>query len=237
MSKDGRYSVAMNITKENCVRDADVRDWSMGGVMYYKLPVFFEGNVMALFTNNWNMTNMNERRHGHVNVVWTNKRTNGFVFVGRMNARGGMQTDKTNNERKESQQSNANNQYAKEIELLKVFSGDITNERELQSKLEEFNGNILSVITYLVSKRHLNQKNKETNEAKEDIKEQNELEQVKEGVKMNKIEREEVLVLQKADTFGVIVSEDKDNSNNQSKIHQTETQYLILENTTKRPSL
>ncbi|ETN98894.1 hypothetical protein RFI_38593, partial [Reticulomyxa filosa] len=109
----------MNITKENCVRDADVRDWSMDGVIYYKLPIFFEGNAMALFINNWNMTNMNEIRHDHVNVVWTNKRTNGFVFVGRMNARGGMQTDKTNNERKDSQQSNVNNQYAKEIELLK----------------------------------------------------------------------------------------------------------------------
>ncbi|ETO02776.1 hypothetical protein RFI_34637, partial [Reticulomyxa filosa] len=48
---------------------------------------------------------------------------------------------------------------------------------------------------------------------------------------MNKIEREEVL--QKADTFGVIVSEDKDNFNNQSKIHQIETQHFILENTAK----
>ncbi|ETN99219.1 hypothetical protein RFI_38262, partial [Reticulomyxa filosa] len=64
----------------------------------------------------------------------------------------------------------------------------------------------------------------ETNEAKGDIKEQNESEQ-------DKIKREEVS--QKADTFGVIVSEDKDNLNNQSKIHQTKTQHLILENTTK----
>ncbi|ETN98692.1 hypothetical protein RFI_38800, partial [Reticulomyxa filosa] len=123
MSKDGRYSVTMNITKKNCVRDADVRDWSsVGGVICYKLPVFFEGNAMALFTNNWNMTNINERRHDDdVNVVWTNKRTNGFVFVGRINARGGMQMqiNKTNNESNDSQQSNANNQYAKEIELLK----------------------------------------------------------------------------------------------------------------------
>ncbi|ETO03609.1 hypothetical protein RFI_33793, partial [Reticulomyxa filosa] len=98
-----------------------------------------------------------------------------------MNARGGMQINKTNNEK---------------IELLKVFSSDITNERELHSKLVEFNGNI------------------ENNEAKEEIKEQNELEKVKEGIKINKIERKEVL-----DTFGVI-----DNLNNQSKIHQTETQ-------------
>ncbi|ETO01552.1 hypothetical protein RFI_35888, partial [Reticulomyxa filosa] len=120
------------------------------GVIYYKLPVFFEGNAMTLFTNNWNTTNMNERPYDNVNVVWTNKKTNGFVFVGRMNARGGMQmqTNKTNNESNDSQQK---------IELLKAFSSDITNERELQSKLEEFNGNILSVITYLVSKRHLNQ--------------------------------------------------------------------------------
>ncbi|ETO27794.1 hypothetical protein RFI_09333, partial [Reticulomyxa filosa] len=222
----------MNITKENCVRNADVRDWSMGGVICYKLPVFFEGNAMALFTNNWNMTNMNERRHDDINVVWINKRTNGFVFVGRMNARGGMQTNKANNESNDSQQSNVNNQYAKEIELLTVFSSDVTNERELQSKLEEFNGNILSVITYLVSKRRLNQEN---SKAKEDIKEQNELEQVKDkeaqDIKMNKIEREGVL--QKADTFGVIVSEGKDNFNNQSTIHQTETQDLILKNTTK----
>ncbi|ETO09081.1 hypothetical protein RFI_28306, partial [Reticulomyxa filosa] len=168
MSKDGRYSVTMNITKENCVCDADVRDWSMGGVIYYKLPVFFEGNAMILFTNNWNMTNMNERRHDHdhVNVVWTNKRTNGFVFVGRMNARGGMQTNQTNNEINDSQQSNVNNQYAKEIGLLKVFSSE---------------------------------KTKENNEAKEGIKEQNKLEQVKEDVKMNKIEREDAS--QKADTF------------------------------------
>ncbi|ETN99566.1 hypothetical protein RFI_37904 [Reticulomyxa filosa] len=220
----------------------------MGGVIYYKLPVFFEGNAMALFTNNWNTTNMNERPHDDVNVVWTNKRTNGFVFVGRMNARGGMQmqTNKTNNE------SNVSNQYEKEIELLTVFFSDVTNEHELQSKLGEFNGDILSVITYLASKRHLNQEN---NEAKEDIKEQNKLEQVscthkqnkvlfdlcfnyivkkkkvKECVNMNKIEREEVL--QKADTFGVIVSEDKDNFNDQSKVHQIETQHLILENITK----
>ncbi|ETO01307.1 hypothetical protein RFI_36133, partial [Reticulomyxa filosa] len=123
------------------------------------LPVFFEGNAnaMALLKNNWNTTNMNERLHDNVNVVWTNKRINGFVFVGRMNARGGMQTNKTNNESNDSQQSNINNQYAKEIELLKVFSSDITNERELHNKLVEFNGNILSVITYLVSKRRLNQ--------------------------------------------------------------------------------
>ncbi|ETN97343.1 hypothetical protein RFI_40188, partial [Reticulomyxa filosa] len=124
MSKDGRYSVTMNITKENCIRDADVRDWSVGGVIYYKLPVFFEGNTnanaMTLLTNNCNTTNMNERLHNDVNVVWTNKRTNGFVFVGRMNARGGMQmqTNKTNNESDDSQQSNVDNQYAKEIELL-----------------------------------------------------------------------------------------------------------------------
>ncbi|ETN97923.1 hypothetical protein RFI_39603, partial [Reticulomyxa filosa] len=224
MSKDGRYSVTMNITKENCIRDADVRDWSsVGGVICYKLPVFFEGNAMALFTNNWNMTNMNERPHGDVNVVWTNKKTNGFVFVGKMNVCGGMQTqtNKTDNESNDNQQSNVNNRYAKEIELLTAFFNDVTNERELQSKLGEFNGNILSVITYLASKRHLNQK---INEAKEDIKEQNALEQ-------NKIKREEVS--QKADTCGLIVSEDKDNFNNQSKIHQIETQHLILENTTK----
>ncbi|ETN99525.1 hypothetical protein RFI_37945, partial [Reticulomyxa filosa] len=80
MSKDGRYSVIMNITKENCIRDANVRDWSVGGAIYYKLPVFFEGNAMTLFTNNWSMTNMNEKPHDNINVVWTNKRTNGFVF-------------------------------------------------------------------------------------------------------------------------------------------------------------
>ncbi|ETO35700.1 hypothetical protein RFI_01362 [Reticulomyxa filosa] len=170
--KDGRYSVTMNITKENCVRNADVRDWSVDGVIYYKLPVFFEDNAkaMALFTNNCNTMNM---RYDDVNVVWTNKRTNGFVFVGRMNARGGMQmqTNKTNNKSDDSQQSNVNNQYAKEIELLEVFFSDVTNESELQSKLEEFNGNLLSIITYLISKRRLNQEN---NKAKE----QNELEQV-----------------------------------------------------------
>ncbi|ETN97573.1 hypothetical protein RFI_39956 [Reticulomyxa filosa] len=227
MSKDGRYSVTMNITKENCVRDAGVIDWSVGGVIYYKLPVFFEGNAnaMALLTNNCDMTNMNERLRDDVNVVWTNKRTNGFVFVGRMNARGGMQTNKTSNESNDSQQSNVNSQYAKEIELLKAFSSDVTNERELHSKLVEFNGNILSVITYLVSKRRLNQvkpnnkfkyyflpfflkkektnnecdgfdilvvthiikKNKENNEAKEGIKEQNKLEQVSCTHKQTKI--------------------------------------------------
>ncbi|ETO10704.1 hypothetical protein RFI_26673, partial [Reticulomyxa filosa] len=150
---------------------------------------------MALFTNNWNMTNINERRHDDdVNVVWTNKRTNGFVFVGRINARGGMQmqTNKTNNGSNDSQQSNVNNQYAKEIELLMVFFGDITNKYELQSKLEEFEGDILRLRDYLALKRNSNQENKD---AKEDIKEQNELEQ-------DKIEREEVS--QKADPFGVI---------------------------------
>ncbi|ETO10827.1 NB-ARC domain-containing protein [Reticulomyxa filosa] len=185
----------MNITGENCVHDADVRDWSMGGAIYYKLPVFFEGNAnanaMALLTNNWNTTNMNEKRHDDVNVVWMNKRTSGF--------------DKTNNESNDSQQSNVNNQYENEIQLLKVFLSNITNERELQSKLEEFNGNVLSVITYLVSKRRLSQEN---NEAKEDLKSQNELEQVSfshtqiktlfdvkdketQDVKVDKIEKEE----------------------------------------------
>ncbi|ETO00395.1 hypothetical protein RFI_37052 [Reticulomyxa filosa] len=120
----GCYSVTMNITKENCIRDADVRDWSVGGVICYKLPVFFEGNAMTLFTNNWSMTNMNERPHDDVNVVWINKRdeakTNGFVFVGRMNARGGMQDNKTNNESNDTKGID-NNRCAKEIELLMIF--------------------------------------------------------------------------------------------------------------------
>ncbi|ETO00717.1 hypothetical protein RFI_36723, partial [Reticulomyxa filosa] len=240
----------MNITKENCIRDANVRDWSVGGIIYYKLPVFFEGNAMTLFTNNWSMMNMNERPYDNVNVVWTNKKTNGFVFVGRMNTRGGMQMqiNKTDNESNDNQQSNINNQYAKEIELLMIFFGDITNKYELQSKLEEFKGDMLRLREYLALKRNSNQvkpitnsniifchylkqknechnthnkKNKEINESKEEIKEKNESEQ-------DTIKREEVLALQKVDTFGVI-----DNLNNQSKIHQTEIQDLILENATK----
>ncbi|ETO08123.1 hypothetical protein RFI_29266, partial [Reticulomyxa filosa] len=115
-------------------------------------------------TNNWNATDMNKRLH----VVWTNKDTNGFVFVGRMNVRGGMQA--------------MNNHYEKEIELLM---------------------NLLS---------------NENNEVQEDIKEQNKLEQVKDkeiqDVKTNEIEIKKVLY-----TFGVIVSEDKDNINTTNRKH------------------
>ncbi|ETO03545.1 hypothetical protein RFI_33857, partial [Reticulomyxa filosa] len=71
---------------------------------------------------------------------------NGFVFIGRMNTRGGMQTKDTNN------RSVDNNRYAKEIDLLMVIYSNITDENELRSKLEEFNGNISSVISYLASK-------------------------------------------------------------------------------------
>ncbi|ETO15650.1 hypothetical protein RFI_21714 [Reticulomyxa filosa] len=162
--KDGRYSVTLNITEESSVRNADVRDWSVSGVMYYQLPVFFEGNsnVIAL-ENNWKI-NVNERHNVH--VMWIDKsnsaRTNGFVFVGKMNACGGMQVNKTNNGTND-RQSIGDNRHAKEVELLMVFFSNITNEFELQSKLEEFNGNVSSVIEYLASKRHLNQVKSNTN--------------------------------------------------------------------------
>ncbi|ETO07309.1 hypothetical protein RFI_30082 [Reticulomyxa filosa] len=83
-------------------------------------------------------------------------KVNGFVFIDRMNTCGGMQTKDTNNG------SIDNNRYAKEIDLLMVICSNITDENELRSKLEEFNGNIAYV----------------TNEAEEEIKSQNEIEQV-----------------------------------------------------------
>ncbi|ETO15552.1 putative peptidoglycan N-acetylglucosamine deacetylase [Reticulomyxa filosa] len=182
-SKDDRYIVIIHITKENVAYGADVIDWSAGGVVYYNLPVFFEKNSNAIASNNY--CNINESRNVHVVLDKKNAcdKVNGFVFID------------TNNG------SVNNDQYAKEIDLLKVLYSNVTDKNEVMSKLEEFNE--INTNSIIFSKFEILIKIKKvTDEAKEEIKLHNEIGQVKDikdeetvaakkEINENQIEKEE----------------------------------------------